>query len=299
MSTSPRLPVALAGAIFYSFLAFPISAALAAELPQQAVTAIPISHSQVSGWHVAESANFRFYHHSQPEVAVRLAAVCEKSRHAIRQRWLGNNGQSAWTIKCDVYLYPTRQEFERKTRYPADSWGFADLEIGQGQVWMRRLDMRSDVESRLIAVAIHELTHVVLADRFAHRQIPRWADEGIALNSEPPQRQQDMRRWLAGEVRQGRGFKLTQLLAMQQYPTDKHLGDLFYAQSGSLIEFLLQQNSDSEEGVMRLVESAQHQVLEQPLQGVSVARLESEWKAWLLKSEASSEPRMQLAADRP
>lgn len=294
-----RLPVALVGATLCCLPLYFCSIAIAAEQNQGPACTCPVRHSQVVGWHVTESANFRFYHRSQTDLATRLAGLCEKSRLAIRQRWLGEFGQQTWTIKCDVYLYPTKQEFQQKTRYPADSWGFADLEIGQGQVWMRRLDMRSDVESRLTAVAIHELTHVVLADRFAHRQIPRWADEGIALNSEPPQRQQDMRRWLAGEIRQGRGFTLTQLMAMQQYPADKHLGDLFYAQSGSLIEFLLRQNSDSEEGVMRLVESSQHQGLDKPLQGVSLARLESEWKAWLLKVEANADAGMQLAADRP
>lgn len=274
-------------------------ASTASEQNKPPVCICPVRHFQVAGWHVTESENFRFHHHNQAEVAVRMAALCEKSRMAIRQRWLGGFGQQTWTIKCDVYLYPTKQEFQQKTRYPADSWGFADLEIGQGQVWMRRLDMRSDVEARLTAVAIHELTHVVLADRFAHRQIPRWADEGIALNSEPPKRQQDMRQWLAAEIRQGRGFPLTQLMAMQQYPADKHLGDLFYAQSGSLIEFLLKQNSESEEGVMRLVESSQYQGADRSLHAASLARLESDWKAWLLKSEASAEAGVQVAVGRP
>ncbi len=274
-------------------------AAFAGEENQGAACSCQVRHSQAAGWHVTESENFRLYHHSQTELATQLANLCEDSRQAIRKRWLGDSGQKTWTIKCDVYLYPTSHEYQQKTRFPADSWGFADLEIGQGKVWMRRLDLRSDVESRLTAVTIHELTHVVLADRFAQRQIPRWADEGIALNSEPAKRQRDMRNWLAREIRQGRGFTLTQLLAMRHYPTDKHLGDLFYAQSGSLIEFLLQQNSDSEEGVLRLVESSQQQAVNKPLQGVSLARLEIEWKAWLLKSDANSESHLQIAADRP
>lgn len=299
MSHFYRFPVALVCATLCCLSISDCSVTYGSEQNKQPACTCPVRHSVVAGWHVTESENFRLHHRNQTDLAIRLAALCEKSRLAIRQRWLAQFGQQTWTIKCDVYLYPTKEEFQQRTRYPADSWGFADLEIGQGQVWMRRLDMRSDVESRLTAVAIHELTHVVLADRFAHRQIPRWADEGIALNSEPPQRQQDMRRWLAGEIRQGRGLTLTQLLAMQQYPADKHLGDLFYAQSGSLIEFLLQQNSDSEEGVMRLVESSQYQGNDKPLQGVSLARLESEWKAWLLKGAANADGGMQLAADRP
>lgn len=253
-------------------------------------------HSQANGWHVAESRNFRFHHHSQSKLVARLAVLCEDSRTAIRQRWLAAFGAANWSIKCDVFLYPTPTEYQQKTRFPADSWGFADLEIGDGKVWMRRLDLRSDNEARVFNVAVHELTHVILADRFAHKQIPRWADEGIALNSEPATRQRDMRGWLAGEIKQGRGFTLQQLLSMQQYPQNKHLGDLFYAQSGSLVEFLLARNSNSEEGVIRFVENAQRG-LDKPLSGVSLTKLESEWKAWLLKSH--SEGRVQLAADRP
>ncbi len=258
-----------------------------------------LRHSQAAGWHIAESDNFRFHHHSQTGLVTRLATLCEASRQEIRKRWLGATQPDTWAIKCNVYLYPTTAEYQQKTRFPADSWGFADLEIGQGKVWMRRLDLRSDNEAKLLAVGIHELTHVVLADRFAVRQIPRWADEGIALNSEPPARQQSMRGWLAGEIRQGRGFSLSQLMSMQQYPQDKHLGDLFYAQSGSLIEFLLSQNSDSELGVLRIVENAQQHGVNQPLLGVSVARLEAEWKAWLLKSDADSQAGLKVASDRP
>ncbi|MDB5337139.1 MAG: hypothetical protein JWN70_2758 [Planctomycetaceae bacterium] len=263
---------------------------------KQPVKQEALRHTQANGWHIAESRNFRFHHHSQSNLVARLAVLCEDSRTAIRQRWLSAYGTANWSIKCDVFLYPTPTEYQQKTRFPADSWGFADLEIGEGKVWMRRLDLRSDNEARVFNVAVHELTHVILADRFAHKQIPRWADEGIALNSEPPARQKDMRGWLAAEIKQGRGFTLHQLLSMQQYPQNKHLGDLFYAQSGSLVEFLLSQNSDSEEGVLRFVEGAQ-QGLDKPLSGVTLTKLESEWKAWLMKSHAAGG--VQLAADRP
>jgi hypothetical protein len=35
----------------------------------------------------------------------------------------------------------------------------------------------------------HELTHVVLAEKFTRKQIPRWANEGMAILSEPAARQ--------------------------------------------------------------------------------------------------------------
>ncbi len=37
----------------------------------------------------------------------------------------------------------------------------------------------------MTAILPHEVTHVVLADLFTTQQIPRWADEGIAVLAEP------------------------------------------------------------------------------------------------------------------
>jgi hypothetical protein len=261
---------------------------IAAEHPQIRTTAADVlRHSHSQGWFVTDSVNFRFYHQNQTLLVTRLAKLCEESRLAIHKRWLRSVAQKPWEIKCDVYLYPTPAEYQQRTLYLAESWGFADLEIGQGKVWTRRLHLRSDNETCLTVASVHELTHVILAERFAHRQIPRWADEGIAMNSEPRSRQQKMRNWLAGEVRQGRGFTLPQLLSMVQYPQDKLLGDLFYGQSGSLIEFLLSQNSESEEAVLRIVERWQQQEFDRPSQRAALTKLEAEWKAWLLNLEVN------------
>lgn len=266
-----------------------------ASQPSTPAKSVLLRHWASGGWQVAESENFRFFHRNQSAVVSRLSTLCETSRTAVSNRWLGKAKPAAWSVKCDVYLYPSGNEYQQRTRYPADSWGFANLEIGQGQVWVRRLDLRSDNEAKLNAVSVHELTHVVLADRFAQRQIPRWADEGIALNSEPAIRQESLRTWLADEIRQGRGYSLPQLLALQQYPQDKYWGDLFYAQSGSLVEFLIAQNSESEAGVIKLVESAQQAGAQPTLRGVPLSRLEAEWKAWLLKTDSAPK----VASDRP
>ncbi|MDB5388574.1 MAG: hypothetical protein JWM11_4220 [Planctomycetaceae bacterium] len=272
----------------------------AAEMVRAEPVAIPaLRQSHSRGWEVVESPNFRFFHQKQSALVTRLAKLCEESRTVIRDRWLGSAAKQTWVIKCDVYLYAVAADFQRQTRCPADTLGVADLEIGEGKVWKRRVYLRSDHEACLAVIGVHELAHVILAERFTQRQIPRWADEGIALNSEPLSRQQDTRRWLAAEVRQGRGFTLFQLISMRQLPQDKLWGDLFYAQSGSLIEYLLSQNSNSEEAVLQIVESWQQQGPDQSSQRATLAKLEAEWKAWLLKSDATGESGRQVAADRP
>ena len=47
----------------------------------------------------------------------------------------------------------------------------------------------------------HELTHLILADRFSPRQVPRWSDEGMAVLADPAEKQRlhlrDLRQALA------------------------------------------------------------------------------------------------------
>ena len=93
--------------------------------------------STSNGWQVVESRSFRIHHVGQSAVAERLAPLCERTRQSLRERWLGETNKTAWSLKCDLFLYPSGKEFQRLTSFPADTWGFADLEIGDKRVWMR------------------------------------------------------------------------------------------------------------------------------------------------------------------
>ena len=80
-------------------------------------------------------------------------------------------------------------------------------------------------------------THVVLADAFGNRRLPRWADEGIAVQSEPAQKRE--LRWndLRPAVQVGEHIPLEQLFRFEDYPSGRL--PLFYGQSASLVQFLL------------------------------------------------------------
>lgn len=176
-------------------------------------------------------------------------------------------------------------DFQRLTRRPAELMGFADLEIGDGKVWMRRLHVRIDDVQSLDKLLVHELTHVVLADHFARHQIPRWADEGIAVLSEPVARRNELRRWLLEEARQGRLFSLKELASQRHVPRDKRLGDLFYAQSTVLIEYLLTERKLSESQVLQFVSDSEAKGLDHSLErwfpDETFAALETHWRQWL------------------
>src|SRR5262249_50675662 len=73
------------------------------------------------------------------------------------------------------------------------------------------------------AILPHEVPHVVLADLFPQQQIPRWADEGMAVLAEPASEQSLRAADLDQPLRASRLFKVRDLVVMD-YPAPEHWG---------------------------------------------------------------------------
>lgn len=235
-----------------------------------------------AGWHVAETTNFRLYHALPEQRACDLVERCETMRTQLRKAWLMSDDTTSWTPKCDVFLYASPSHFQRGTGNPPDRMGYASLNVGKGRVSMRRLHMRADEESILERVLPHELTHVVLADRFSYHRIPRWADEGVAVTSEPAAQRNELRVEARTALQRGRLFSIRQLVQLRDYPRDPASADLFYAQSAAVIEYLQQQTSPAD--TIRFVELCTRSGLDGASRDVlkrSAAEFEADWRRWL------------------
>jgi hypothetical protein len=237
-----------------------------------------------NGWKALESNRFRIHYSGSQESVAPLVAFCEETCEALRERWIGEK-KASWSCKCDIFLYPTARQFERGARAPAEMWGVADLEIGQGQVFKRRLHMRADDPQKLRPVLTHEMTHVVLAEHFCRKPIPRWADEGIAVYSEPPERQQRMTGFLKDEAARKRLLSLKQVTTMTNGPQNERESELFYGQSGAVIEYLVTHHRLTEKQVLAFVglcgEVGWEKSVARTLPNVTAASFESEWREWL------------------
>jgi hypothetical protein len=88
-----------------------------------------------------------------------------------------------------------------------------------------------------VGVLPHEATHVVLAGRFGDHPVPRWADEGMAVLSEPRERIERHLRNLPQHRADHHLFGTGQLMKLDAYPDPRYIGP-FYAQSVSLVDFL-------------------------------------------------------------
>ncbi len=200
--------------------------------------AAPVKHlnGRLQGWSVAETANFRIFHNQSRELVDRAARVAEESRSAMTRKWFGGDG-GTWTPRCDLYLHADGTAYSRQTGVPANSPGHSRIETDAGRVVSRRIDVRCDNPNLLSAVLPHETTHVVLAGRFGKHQVPRWADEGMAVLTEPADKVAQHRKNLAKCRQDGQLFPVRDLMQLTEYPQPRLIG-AFYAQSVSLVDFL-------------------------------------------------------------
>ena len=135
-------------------------------------------------WQVHETANFRIFH-CDPALAQQAAAVAESVRTAQAKRWSSPAARPTWSPRCDLYLYPNPRSYAEATGQPEISPGISTMANNGIRVLSRRMNLRADNPLLLTATLPHEVTHIVLADVFVVQQIPRWADEGIAVLAEP------------------------------------------------------------------------------------------------------------------
>ena len=141
-------------------------------------------------------------------------------------------------------MYPDAASYARMTGQPEESPGFSVMGQAGGKIVARRVNLRADHPSVATAILPHEVTHVVLADLFPARPLPRWADEGMAVLAEPAAEQGHRARDLADPLASNRLFPVDRLVAMDS-PEGRHW-DLYYAQSVSLTRFLVAQGTNAQ-----------------------------------------------------
>ena len=237
-----------------------------------------------------ESASFRVYCHTNPAECKCLSEACEALRKQLQETWLGDSTES-WSPRCDIVVHRTVAEYVRVLGPgSSQSSGCATIDVEKGQVVKRRVDLRADAGDWMTSSLPHELTHVVLAEKFAAKQIPRWADEGMAILSEPVGRQAIRRSAMQRAIASVPRYSAGELFALQDYPTAERR-DAFYGQSASLVAHLIER--DSPERFLEFLQIGQKQGFETALSEVykirSTGELNSKWQPQLLDRGQSAE----------
>jgi tetratricopeptide (TPR) repeat protein len=205
---------------------------------------IEIRHVPKSGnnWPEVETANFRVIYYEARERAEQVARVAEMTRSAVIRKWFGEE-PTPWTPKCMIFLYPNANYYARQTGKAVDSPGHSTLQVDKTnveRVIQRRIDLHCDVADMITHVLPHETTHAVLIGRFGRHLLPRWADEGMAILSEPREKVQRYLKRLASLRSRHELFSVSELLGLNDYPEARRV-TAFYVQSISLVDFLCSQ----------------------------------------------------------
>lgn len=192
-----------------------------------------------SGWNVLETENFRFCSRGPLSLTERLLETAERMRQNLAEQWLGDSAhRDPWSPKCDIILHSTSEAYLRAVPGGEQTVGSSLINTSEGRVSGRRIDIRADRPGWLHSAFGHELTHVVLADRFPDGRLPAWADEGMAVLADPSTKQDAHYRDLRLARSHKSAFRLVELFALSGYPSaDRQAA--FYGQSASLVGYLV------------------------------------------------------------
>lgn len=207
-----------------------------------AATPVAVRQSVSRGWLIQETRNFRIFCKRELNVASKLPTACEELRAHLGETWFGESA-SDWQVVCDVVVHETTASYVAALGSGSEqSSGCASFEIDAGKIVRRRIDLRATADDWFDSSLPHELTHVVLAERFTRNRIPRWADEGMAILVEPAEKQRRRREALERGLADKKGFTARELTGLIDYPASDRR-EAFYGQSASLVSFLMERES--------------------------------------------------------
>lgn len=206
----------------------------------------PCRSYTAAGWNIVESQNFRFCSRGRLNLNDSVVQETERLRRQLAEQWLVEDGApDAWRPKCDILLHTTTAAYLRSVPGGEQTVGSSIISTADGRVVGRRVDLRADRPGWLKAALAHELTHVVLADRFPDGRLPAWADEGMAVLADAHTKQDAHFRDLRAAQSQRRAFRLVELFALNGYPSSDRQA-AFYGQSASLVRYLIGQGTPAQ-----------------------------------------------------
>lgn len=250
----------------------------------RAATHASSSHCSPPTWHVVETANFKILNFACQCVDRQTAETCEQLRTSLCQRWLGDPSAKRWQPKCYVVIHPNDDSYLQEVGKGGRSTvASALVERDKGQISLRRIDVRD----KTLSAFGHELTHVVLADRFKQEPLPRWADEGIAMLADSADKQQRHARDFEQALANRSEFRLVELVGLGDYPAPGRWG-AFYGQSASLVNYLVEQSGEAKflEFVAASIDAGYERGLKQ-VYGLTFPQLERRWRTHAVQTAAT------------
>ncbi|HET6323238.1 MAG TPA: hypothetical protein VFG04_00955 [Planctomycetaceae bacterium] len=206
---------------------------------------------------VARTANFRIQWCTSEANLRQLAERCERLVTGAKLAWLGDAHPQAWTPQCEVVVHAQLGDYVACVGPGSErTSGCATIRLDEGRVVARRIDLRSDADDWDKESLPHELMHVVLADHFSNERIPPWADEGIAMLAESPEKLKRRLTELRRVAGQGTIYSIGDLIGVRSRPQPA-FRDAFNGQSFALVNLLLEHGTPRQ--CLEFVEASRNQ----------------------------------------
>lgn len=172
----------------------------------------------------------------------KVLTLCEELRSELCRVWGVADGAKKWDPLCEIVVHPSPASYLASVGpEAAQTRGCSRIELYMGNVSRRRIDLQMDADGCLSALA-HELTHVVLADRFHGTPPAHWLDEGIATLADAREKQLLHERDCQDALSCGNVLPLQQLLNLEEFASPAQM-PAFYGQSLSLVSMLARERT--------------------------------------------------------
>lgn len=231
------------------------------------------------------SENFVAKTYRDGPAAANVATLCESLRVELTRAWCNKN-LATWNPPCEIRIHPTLATYVQSVGPGgAQTLGSSLIQVNAGRTLSRRIDLLVDPTGDLPALP-HELTHVVLSDRFGGQQPPHWLDEGAAMLADTDHKRSLHERDCRDALRQGSAMPLSVLFGLEQFTSAEQMA-AFYGQSASLTKFLCTKGDIQD--VTRFGADAMRVGYQQALKDhykiVSVIELERQWKHYIYNGD--------------
>ncbi len=196
-------------------------------------------------WHETKTTHFVVRTHNRRLTEI-VAIQAEKYLGALSQKFL--NG-AAYPHVVPLTVYRDQDEYvgagNPDWSQGGTSVGYESLDGFLKDRMTRKIDLLHTIKGELNPdlakpkLLPHELTHLILIERFGERAIPLWLNEGIAQYMETDRRAECDKLLLEYfDNRKGTPIPLRTLVSLPGYPDNRGAIALFYAQSASFTGWL-------------------------------------------------------------
>jgi hypothetical protein len=144
-----------------------------------------------------------------------------------------------WEERAKIFLFPDQQSFVATTGQPAWSQGYSDRD--RRVFRSRALVTYTQEKDFYDALLPHEISHLILHDFIPIGHLPIWFDEGVAQLQEG-YKSREAQKIMRDAILKGQQMKFSALSRWDvRRESDANVVMIFYAQSLSVVEFLLKQ----------------------------------------------------------